>query len=105
MQHTIEGGTTEFMQEATVVVRHEVGLHARPAAMFVQTAKRFKSEVHVSKDDREVDAKSILSILTLGANQGAVLIIKANGEDEKEAVNALQELVETNFGESLKESE
>jgi len=89
------------MHEVTLLVRHKVGLHARPAALFVQTAKKFKSDILVSKDDREVNAKSILSILTLGANQGAVITIIATGEDEEMAVKAIQELVETNFGESL----
>lgn len=88
------------MQEVTLVVRHKVGLHARPAAMFVQTAKKFKSAVLVGKDEMEVDAKSILSILTLGVNQGTVIKVKATGEDEEQAVKALQELVESNFGEA-----
>lgn len=91
---------TSTMQEVTLVVRHKVGLHARPAAMFVQTAKQFKSEISVRKDDREANAKSILSILTLGVNQGSVITVKANGEDEEQALKALQELVETNFGEA-----
>ena len=68
--------------------------------MFVQTAKQFKSEISVRKDDREANAKSILSILTLGVNQGSVITVKANGEDEEQALKALQELVETNFGEA-----
>ena len=89
------------MQEITLVVEHKVGLHARPAALFVQTAKKFKSAILVRKDEREVNAKSILSILTLGANQGTVITIKAAGEDEGAALQALQELVENNFGESL----
>jgi phosphocarrier protein HPr len=88
------------MQEITLVVENKVGLHARPAALFVQTAKKFKSDILVRKDEREVNAKSILSILTLGANQGAVITIKANGEDEEAALKALQGLVENNFGES-----
>jgi phosphocarrier protein len=88
------------MQEVTLVVRHKVGLHARPAAAFVQTAKKFKSAVSISKDAMEVDAKSILSILTLAVNQGATIKIKANGEDEQAVVKALQDLVEANFGES-----
>ena len=87
------------MQEVTLVVRHEVGLHARPAALFVQAAKRFKSVISVGKDDMEVNAKSILSILTLGVNQDTVIKIKADGEDEEEAVRTVEELVETNFGE------
>jgi phosphocarrier protein len=88
------------MQEITLVVEHKVGLHARPAALFVQTAKKFKSDILVRKDEREVNAKSILSLLGLGANQGAVITIKANGEDEGAALKALQDLVENNFGES-----
>jgi phosphotransferase system HPr (HPr) family protein len=56
------------MQEVTLVVRHEVGLHARPAVRFVQTAKKIRSAISVGKDEMEVDAKGILSILTLGVN-------------------------------------
>jgi len=85
------------MQQVTLVVHHEVGLHARPAAVFVKTAKGFVSDISVAKEDREVNAKSILSILTLGVNQGAEITIKAEGEDEQEAVRALQELVVSNF--------
>jgi phosphocarrier protein HPr len=88
------------MQEITLVVEHKVGLHARPAALFVRAAKKFKSDILVRKDEREVDAKSITSMLGLGAGQGAVITIKANGEDEGAAVQALQELVKNNFGES-----
>ena len=88
------------MHEIDIVVQHKVGLHARPAALFVQAAKKFKSNILVRKGDREANAKSILSILTLGANQGAVITIKATGEDEEMAVQALKALVENNFGES-----
>jgi phosphocarrier protein HPr len=88
------------MEEVTIVVEHEAGLHARPAALFVQTAKKFQSGITVTKDSREANAKSILSILTLGANQGSVITVKATGEDEARAVKALQELVESNFGEA-----
>ena len=87
------------MQEVTLTIRNKVGLHARPAAIFVQTASKFKSKVSAVKDGREVNAKSILSVLTLGAEQGAVVTIRAEGEDEMEAVEALKELVENNFGE------
>jgi phosphocarrier protein HPr len=99
-QSVDERGFEAHMRETTLVVEHEVGLHARPAAVFVQTAKKFKSDILVRKDEREVNAKSILSILTLGANQGAVITIKATGEDEEVALKALRELVENNFGES-----
>lgn len=90
------------MQETTVVVHNKVGLHARPAAMFVQLANKFKSDILVAKtgdgDSKEVNAKSILSILTLAVCQGTEVRIRANGEDEEDAVNALCELIETNFG-------
>jgi phosphocarrier protein len=89
------------MQEVTLVVRNKVGLHARPAAVFVQTAKKFKSAIWVAKGAAEVDAKSILKILTLGVNQGTEIKIKTTGEDEEEAIKALQELIETNFGEPV----
>ena len=87
------------MQEITLTIHNKVGLHARPAALFVQTAKKFKSKVLATKDEREANAKSILSILTLGASQGAVVTIRAEGEDETEAVEALKQLVDDNFGE------
>ena len=87
------------MQEITLVIQNKVGLHARPAALFVQTAKKFKSKVLAIKDKREANAKSILSILTLGASQGAVVTVRAEGEDEAEAVKALKQLVDDNFGE------
>ncbi len=87
------------MQEVTLTIRNKVGLHARPAALFVQTASKYKSNVLAIKDGREVNAKSILSVLTLGAEQGAVVTVRAEGEDEVEAVEALKELVENDFGE------
>jgi phosphocarrier protein len=87
------------MQEIEVTIRHKVGLHARPAALFVQTASKFKSDLKVLKDEREVNAKSILSVLTLGAGQGAVIKLIAEGEDEEQAIEALRLLVEGNFGE------
>ena len=68
--------------------------------MFVQLANKFKSKILIAKteNDKEVNAKSILSILTMGINQGTEIRIRANGEDEEDAVNALYELIETNFG-------
>jgi phosphocarrier protein len=95
------GGSIRYrdVKEVTLIIRHEVGLHARPAVLFVQTASNFKSNILVTKDDRTANAKSILSILTLGASQGAVVTIRAEGEDEAEAIEALGKLVESNFGE------
>lgn len=87
------------MPEITLTIHHEVGLHARPAALFVKTANRFKSQIMLEKDGQEVNAKSILSVLTLGVGQGAVVTIRTEGEDEVEAIEALRELVASNFGE------
>jgi len=87
------------MQEVTLTIRNKVGLHARPAARFVQTANRFKSKVVAVRDEREANAKSILSVLSLGANQGAVVTVRADGEDEAQAIEAIRLLVEDNFGE------
>lgn len=90
--------------EKTVVIQHPIGLHARPATLFVQTAKQFKSQITVVVNDRKANAKSILSVLQLGAKQGTPLHIQAHGEDKEEAIKALCELVESNFGEAIEES-
>ncbi len=86
------------MPEITLRVEHPVGLHARPAALFVQTAKKFKSDIRVKHGDKEANAKSILGVLTLGANQGAVVTIRAEGEDAEEALAAIKKLFDDNFG-------
>ena len=77
-----------------------MGLHARPAALFVQTAKQFHCDVKVTHGEREANAKSILGVLTLGANQGAVITIRAEGDDAEQSLAALEALVESNFGEA-----
>ena len=87
------------MPEITLTVRHNVGLHARPAALFVQTAKQFASDAKVAHGEREVNAKSILGVLTLGAEQGAVITIRTEGNDADQALAAVAALVEDNFGE------
>lgn len=88
------------MPEITLTVHNKVGLHARPAAQFVRTAKQFSSDVKVTHGERETNAKSILGVLTLGANQGAVVTIRAEGDDAEQALAALEALVENNFGEA-----
>ena len=88
------------MPEITLTVHNKVGLHARPAALFVQTAKQFSSDVKVTHGEREANAKSILGVLTLGANQGAVVTIYAEGDDAEQSLAALKTLVENNFGEA-----
>lgn len=87
------------MYEKTVVVKNKTGLHARPAAMFVQTANKFKSEIFIEKEGKKVNAKSIMGVMSLAVSQGTTIAISAQGEDEKEAVEALVELVESKFGE------
>ena len=86
-----------FVKE--VVVQNQVGLHARPATFFIQKANEFKSGIWVEKEDRRVNAKSLLGVLSLGIVKGTTITLIADGADEKEAVDALVELVKDNFGE------
>jgi phosphocarrier protein len=79
-------------------VNNEVGLHARPAANFVQTASKFKSKITLIKDGKEVDAKSIIGILSLGVGRGTNIKVKTEGEDEQDAIAAIRLLAEHNFG-------
>jgi phosphotransferase system HPr (HPr) family protein len=87
------------MPAITLTVRHKVGLHARPAALFVQTAKQFNCDIQVSHDQGQTNAKSILGVLSLGARQGTVITISAEGEDADRALAELEALVRDNFGE------
>ncbi len=88
------------MPEIKATIINKVGLHARPASLFVQTAKRYKSDIRVSCGDRSANAKSILGVLALGANQGAEIAIVAQGEDATEALTALRTLLASNMGEA-----
>ncbi|TMD21600.1 MAG: HPr family phosphocarrier protein [Chloroflexi bacterium] len=88
------------MTEQRLTITNKVGLHARPAALFVQTAARFKdTRVEVVKDDMVRDAKSILSVLTLGVGQGATITVRAEGPQADAAVAALTDLVSRDFDE------
>lgn len=80
-----------------VVVQNQVGLYARPATYFIQKANEFQSSVWVEKDERRVNAKSLLGILSLGIIGGTTIRIIADGIDEEEAVNQLVQLVESGF--------
>ena len=82
-----------------VTINNEVGLHARPATFFIQKANEFKSGIWEEKDERRVNAKSLLGVLSLGITKGTTITLLADGSDEKEAVAALSELVSGNFGE------
>ena len=92
-----KGGTQLYIKEA--VVNNQVGLHARPATFFIQKANEFKSSIWVEKDERRVNAKSLLGVLSLGIVKGTAINLIADGPDEKEAVEALIELISSNFSE------
>ena len=81
------------MVEKEAVIVPEAGLHARPAALFVKEAKGFGSDIVVVKDGKEANAKSSLGLMTLGAKHGDKVVVRAEGEDEEEAVDALVELL------------
>ena len=87
------------MYSKEVLVCNQVGLHARPATFFIQKANEFKSGILVEKDDRRVNAKSLLGVLSLGITRGATITILAEGPDEEQAVNALVDLISSNFAE------
>lgn len=82
-----------------VVINNQVGLHARPATFFIQKANEFKSSIWIEKEERRVNAKSLLGILSLGIVGGTQIRIIADGADEQEAVTALIELVDSGFAE------
>ena len=82
-----------------VMVQNQVGLHARPATFFIQKANEFKSSIWIEKEERRVNAKSLLGILSLGIVGGTQIRIIADGADEQEAVTALFELVDSGFAE------
>jgi phosphocarrier protein len=85
--------------EREVLVRNRLGLHARAAARFVNTAARFRSRVTLARDSRRADGKSILGILLLAASRGSRLWLEVEGPDESEAAAALEALVSGGFGE------
>ena len=80
-------------------IQNNVGLHARPATFFIQKANTYQSSVWVEKEDRRVNAKSLLGVLSLGITKGMTVTLIADGSDEKEAIDGLAELIDTNFGE------
>ncbi len=82
-----------YMVKKTVVVQLKTGLRARPAALFVQEANKYSSEIFVEKEDKKVNAKSIMGIMSLAINSGAEITIIANGSDELQAVGSLEGLL------------
>lgn len=81
------------------VITNKLGLHARPAALFVQTANRFDAAVEIYKEGFQVDGKSIMGIMTLAAEMGSSIVVRTVGKDAEAAMEALAKLIETNFGE------
>ena len=86
------------MISRNITIQNNVGLHARPATFFIQKANSYKSSIWVEKDDRRVNAKSLLGVLSLGVTQVMQITLIADGQDEVEALNGLEELVSTGFG-------
>ena len=87
------------MTEKILTIRNRLGLHARPAALFVQEAVKFKSQVFVVKDGLQVNGKSVMGLMLLAAESGSKLTIKADGLDESKVIEALERLFERKFDE------
>ncbi len=85
--------------EKSIMIQNELGLHARAATKFVQTASKFPCELTVTKDGHEVNGKSIMGVLMLVASKGTTIILKAKGERAAEAIDALAALINDKFGE------
>jgi phosphotransferase system HPr (HPr) family protein len=93
------------MIEKRIIVTHHVGLHARPASLFVQTANKYSAAITVQNFTTQsdaVDAKSIIMVLTLGVLQNHELLLKADGSDAEKAIDALYQLIKNNFGDDEK---
>ena len=87
------------MTTKTITVTNTVGLHARPATLFIQKANEYKSSLWIERGDRRVNAKSLLGVLSLGITRGVNINIVADGADEEQAVMALVDLIASNFAE------
>lgn len=82
-----------------VKITNAIGLHARPATFFIQKANSYKSSIWVEKDDRKVNAKSLLGVLSLGIAKGMTIVLIADGQDEDLALEGLSDLIDTGFAE------
>ncbi|HBE77767.1 MAG TPA: phosphocarrier protein HPr [Firmicutes bacterium] len=87
------------MYAESIEIQNKSGLHARPATTFIKAAQKFKSDITIEKDSKQANAKSIVSLLSLGASKGSIVKITATGEDEIQAINTLIELIKSKFGE------
>ena len=86
-------------RQVTLLIQNQLGLHARPAALFVQMANRFESEIEVQKGRTKVNGKSIMGIMTLAAGRGSQITIRVKGLDAAKAISSLTKLIRNNFGE------
>ena len=87
------------MVSKEIIVQNQVGLHARPATFFIQKANEFNCSIRISKDERKVNAKSLLGVLSLGITRGTSVMLTADGSDEEKALEELESLVASNFAE------
>jgi len=85
------------MIKKELTIKNKTGLHARPAALLVKTTGKFRSEIFISKDGYRVNGKSIMGVMTLAAESGSVIEISVDGSDEKEAMLALEDLINNKF--------
>ena len=87
------------MKKQTVVIKNETGLHARPASMLVDEASGYDSDINLVYEGKEVNAKSIMGVMSLGISQNGEVVVQAKGSDEEAAVEAIVKLIESGFGE------
>lgn len=87
------------MLQETLTITNNIGLHARPAALLVKAATAFKSDISLVKDGKEVNARSLLSLMGAAVKQGDTVILRVDGEDEQEALTAIAALIRNGFGE------
>ena len=85
------------MKELTFTIKDETGIHARPAAMLVKEASKFPCKITIKKEKKEVDAKSIFAVMSLGAKCKEQIIVRTDGEQEEEAIEVLHKLLEENM--------
>ncbi|MSS71213.1 MAG: HPr family phosphocarrier protein [Candidatus Latescibacteria bacterium] len=85
------------MVQLTATVKNSLGIHARPAALIVQAASKFRSEVFLSKDGMEVNGKSIMGVMMLAAEAGSEVVVRVEGEDEEKAAQELVRVIESKF--------
>ena len=87
------------MKEKVIEITNRTGIHARPASLIVQKASEFDSEVSIVKDNKQINAKSIMGVMSLGISQSTKITLKAEGPDEEEVINQLEDLIINNINE------